>query len=90
MTTLVFNPFTGTLDFVGSPSVSSSFSVMIPPESVAGDGSVKIYTFSKPPSVIVVDGGRSMVRVSKDGTVNWTGTSVVTLTVGPTADIFGF
>jgi hypothetical protein len=53
------------------------------------NGSNTVFTFSTAPSIIVVDGGRMMQATSSDGTVNWTGTTVVTLTVAPNFDIFG-
>lgn len=47
------------------------------------------FTFAAAPSVIVVDQGRSMQKVSSDGTINWTGTTSVVLTIAPNFDIFG-
>lgn len=48
-----------------------------------------VFVFSSAPTAIVVDGGRMMQATSSDGTVNWTGTTTVTLTVAPVFDIFG-
>lgn len=54
------------------------------------NGSNKVFVFSRAPSMIVVDQGRPMQKVSSDGTVNWTGTTTVTLDVAPNSDIFGY
>lgn len=53
------------------------------------DGSNTIFTFSTAPNVICVDQGRVMQQTSSDGTVNWTGTTTVTLAIAPNFDIFG-
>lgn len=45
-------------------------------------------TWTTAPNVIVVDQGRTMQKVSVDGTVNWTGTTVTVLSVAPNNDIF--
>lgn len=47
-----------------------------------------VFTWTSAPSVIIVDQGRPMQKVSSDGTVNWTGTTVTTLAVAPNFDIF--
>jgi hypothetical protein len=49
-----------------------------------------VFTFSTAPSVIVVDGGRSMRATSSNGNINWTGTTTVTLQIAPTKDIYGY
>lgn len=54
------------------------------------NGSNTAFTFTSAPSVIVVDQGRTMQQVSSDGTVNWTGTTSVTLSIAPNFDIFGY
>lgn len=46
------------------------------------------FTWTVAPSVIVVDQGRMMQKVSTDGTINWTGTTTTILTVWPTSDIY--
>lgn len=51
------------------------------------DGSNKIFDFSTEPNAIVVD-GISMQKVQSDTTVNWTGTTTITLTVAPNFDIY--
>ncbi len=56
----------------------------------AVDGSNKDFTFTSAPSIIIVDGGRAMQKTSSDGTINWTGTTNVSLTVAPQNDIYGF
>lgn len=58
------------------------------PTSGAIDGSNQIFVWATAPNVIVVDGGRSMQKVSSDGSVNWTGTTTTTLTVAPNFDVF--
>lgn len=60
------------------------------PTSGAINGSNLIFVFTAAPSVICVDQGRFMQRVSSDSTVNWTVVgATVTLTVAPVFDIFG-
>lgn len=51
------------------------------------NGSNTSFTFATAPNVIQVDGVQ-MQKTSSDGTVNWTGTTSVTLTVAPSWDIF--
>jgi hypothetical protein len=53
------------------------------------NGSNTVFTFAYAPQIIVVDGGKFMQQTSSDGTVNWTGTTTITLTVAPNFDIFG-
>lgn len=52
------------------------------------NGSNQVFTWSTAPNVIVVDQGRSMQKVSSDGTVNWTGTTTTTLAIAPNYDVF--
>lgn len=59
------------------------------PTSGIVDGSNKVFVFATAPNVICVDQGRTMQATSSDTTVNWTGTTTVTLKVAPTSDIFG-
>ena len=47
-----------------------------------------VFIFATEPNVIVVDQGRTMQKTSSDGTVNWTGTTTVTLTIAPNFDIY--
>ena len=54
------------------------------------DGVNTVFAFAVAPQLIVVDQGRTMQKVSSDGTVNWTGTTTVTLSVAPNFDIYGF
>lgn len=54
----------------------------------AVNGSNTVFVFSTAPSAICVDQGRIMQKTSSDGTVNWTGTTTVTLTIAPNFDIF--
>lgn len=51
------------------------------------NGTNAIFTFSTAPNAIVVD-GISFRKVASDGTVNWTGTTVITLSVAPISDIY--
>lgn len=53
------------------------------------DGMNQTFTFATAPTVIVVDQGRVMQRVSSDGNINWTGTTTIVLQVAPNFDIFG-
>lgn len=53
------------------------------------DGSNTVFVFATAPKAISVDQGRVMQATSTDGTVNWTGTTTVTLKIAPTFDIFG-
>lgn len=69
----------------GSSSSSSGFQQ---PTSGAVNGINQVFTWATAPSVIVVDQGRPMQRVSSDGTVNWTGSTTTTLAVAPNYDIF--
>lgn len=51
------------------------------------NGTNKVFTFSVAPNAIVVD-GVSLRKVASDGTVNWTGTTAITLLVAPNFDIY--
>lgn len=73
----------------GKSRISSSGGGGILTPTGAVDGSNTVFVFASTPSIITVDNGRAMQKVSSDGTVNWTGTTTVTLTVAPTFDIFG-
>lgn len=53
------------------------------------NGTNQVFVFSIAPSVISVDQGRVMQQTSSDGTVNWTGTTTVTLAIAPNFDVFG-
>ncbi len=52
------------------------------------NGSNTVFSFSTAPSSVSVD-FVPLQKTSKDGTVNWTGTTTITLTVAPNFDIFG-
>lgn len=71
----------------GGNSSSSGTGFQVPTGTVNGVNTV--FTFTTAPNAIVVDGGRAMQKVSSDGSVNWTGTLVITLTIAPVFDIFG-
>lgn len=66
----------------------SSFAVLVPIGAV--DGSNTTFTFASAPSIVVLDNGNIMNKVSSDGTVNWTGTTTVILTQAPNSNIFGY
>lgn len=90
------------LTIVGATAVQNGDTVLVTPASTSGgtfavmqptgavNGSNTAFTFTSAPSVIVVDQGRTMQKVSSDGTINWTGTTNVTLTLAPNYDIFGY
>lgn len=65
-----------------------SFAVQVPTGTV--DGSNRTFVFTTAPSVIVLDNGNFMNKVSADGTVNWTGTTNVVLNQAPSFNIYGF
>lgn len=58
------------------------------PTSGTVNGVNAVFVWATAPSVIVVDQGRPMQKVSSDGTINWTGTTTTTLAVAPNFDIF--
>ena len=66
---------------------AGGLSPMVPTGDV--DGSNTIFTFTTAPSIIVVDQGRAMQKTSSDSTVNWTGTTTITLAIAPNFDIYG-
>ena len=82
---LVFNPFTCAFDYVNSTSGGSG---PTSPTSGIVNGSNTVFTFATAPQVICVDNGRIMQQVSSDGTINWTGTTTINLTIAPNYDIF--
>lgn len=74
------NPQYPTVSFIGGSGLSLL-------TLSSGNLNQGIFTFSGVPKIIYVDQGRIMQKVSSDGTVNWTGTNPVTLSVWPTSDI---
>lgn len=66
----------------------SSFSVQVPTGAVNGTNTA--FTFVTAPSIIVLDNGNPMNKVSSDGTVNWTGTTSIVLNQAPNFNIYGF
>ena len=58
------------------------------PTSGVVDGSNTIFAFTTAPNVLMVD-GVVIRKVTSDSTVNWTGTTTVTLTIAPNFDIAG-
>ena len=61
------------------------------PQTATGtvNGVNQVFTFATAPAIIIVDQVKTLQKTSSDGTVNWTGTTTVTLSVAPTFDIFG-
>ena len=57
------------------------------PTSGTVNGNNRSFVFTTAPNVLVVD-GLSIRKVSSDGTVNWTGTTSITLEVAPNYDMF--
>lgn len=52
------------------------------------NGTNAIFVFPATPNVVCVD-HQPFQKVSSDGTVNWTGTTTITLSVAPVTDVFG-
>lgn len=57
------------------------------PTSGTVDGSNTSFTFTTAPNVLSIDGVPKQ-KTSSDGTVNWTGTTSVSLTIAPNFDLF--
>ncbi len=70
-----------------SSSVSTGGMTVLTPTGTV-NGTNTIFVFSSAPSIIVVDQGRQMQKVSSDGTVNWTGTTTIVLAIAPNYDIY--
>lgn len=88
--------FTGSVTVTRTPSgvvtvnvAGGSFSILTPTAGVV-NGVNTVFTFASAPSVIALDNGNFMNKVSSDGTVNWTGTTTITLNQAPSFNIFGF
>lgn len=69
-------------------ATGTTFTVLIPTGTVNGTNT--LFTFTTAPSVIVLDNMNVMNKVSSDTTVNWTGTTNVTLTQAPNFNIYGY
>jgi len=52
------------------------------------NGVNKVFVFTTAPTVVSVD-GVCRRKTSSDSTVNWTGTTTITLTIAPNFDMFG-
>jgi hypothetical protein len=52
------------------------------------NGSNTVFVFAAAPNVISIDGVTKQ-KVSSDTTINWTGTTTITLAIAPNFDIFG-
>lgn len=72
-----------------SSAPTAGFTVLIPTAGLV-NGTNQTFMFSSAPSVIVLDNGNAMNKVSSDGTVNWTGTTTVVLNQAPNFNIFGY
>lgn len=68
---------------------AAAFAVLLP-SSGNVDGVNKVFVFATAPKVVVLDGGNVMNKVASDGTVNWTGTTTITLAQAPNNNIFAF
>lgn len=68
---------------------ASSFAVLIP-SAGSVDSSNRIFTFATAPKVVILDNANIMNKVSSDGSVNWTGTTTITLAVAPNFNIYAF
>lgn len=69
----------------GGSSSGTSSGYQVPTGKVNGIN--QIFTFTTAPNAIILDGG-SLNAVQQDGTVNWTGTTVITLAVAPNFNIY--
>lgn len=69
---------------------TGSFAVLVPTGTI--DGANRTFTFSTQPQVVVLDNATVMNKVNKapDSTVNWTGTTTITLNQAPTFNIYGY
>lgn len=65
---------------------AASAGYQVPTGSV--NGSNKVFVFTTAPTVVSVD-GVCRRKTSTDGTVNWTGTTTITLIIAPNYDMFG-
>lgn len=72
----------------GGSSTTGATSGFQRPISGIVDGVNQTFGFATAPNVLVADEGRQMQKVSTDGTVNWTGTTTVILSVSPNFDLF--
>lgn len=68
-----------------------SFSVLVPSAGVV-NGVNTVFTFANAPSVVVLDNSTVLNKqnVAPDSSVNWTGTTTITLTQAPTINIFAY
>lgn len=87
-----------TIDFTSGATVSNGGGGIVDVAITGGtgyqaptgtvNGSNQTFVFAVAPNVINVDGVDKR-KTQSDGTVNWTGTTTVVLTVAPTFDCFG-
>ncbi len=66
-------------------AVGSSFQQ---PTSGIVNGSNTVFAFTTAPNIIVVD-NIPRQKIQSDGTVNWTGTTTITLSIAPNYDLYG-
>ncbi len=52
------------------------------------DGSNAVFSFASAPAQVIIDGVPKQ-KTQSDGTVNWTGTTTITLALAPNFDIYG-
>lgn len=68
-------------------STSSGSLSVLTPTSGTVNGINTSFSYATAPTLMIVDGGRTMQKTSSDGTVNWTGTTSVSLSVAPNFDL---
>lgn len=71
----------------GGGSSTATSAVLVPTGTVNGVNT--IFLFATAPNIIALDNGNFMNKVSVDGTINWTGTTAVTVNQAPLFNIFG-
>lgn len=85
--TEVDNETTHQADTTFTATGGAGIAVLVPAGTVNGINTS--FVFVSAPSVIVLDNGNVMNKVSSDGTVNWTGTTNVILNQAPNFNIYG-
>lgn len=94
-----------TLDFTSGATVTSggagqanvaiagsgSFTVFVPTSGTV-NGSNTVFTFAQAPKVVILDNATVMNKqnITPDATVNWTGSTTITLTQAPNFNIYAF
>lgn len=75
------------VSFDGTANITISANNYQVPTGTVNGGNTS-FVFASAPNVISVDGVPKQ-KTSSDGTVNWTGTTTVSLSVAPNFDVFG-